>query len=62
MMKRTSKEIKRKIKVMKAFPNQQSLLRLLVLIMIDINEKLITGNRDRLMEQYFMGISRIIIA
>jgi putative transposase len=51
MMERTNKEIKRRSKVVGAFPNQESVLRLTVSILIDINEEWITGNRHILMEQ-----------
>ena len=45
MMERTNKEIKRRSRVVGAFPNQESVLRLVVSILIDINEDWITGNR-----------------
>ncbi len=51
MMEKTNKELKRRSKVVGAFPNQQSVLRLAVSILIDINEEWITGNRYILMEQ-----------
>jgi putative transposase len=51
MMERTNKEIKRRSKVVGAFPNQESVLRLAVSILIDINEDWITGNRYIVMEQ-----------
>ena len=43
MMERTNKELKRRSKVVGAFPNQDSVLRLVVSILIDINEDWITG-------------------
>lgn len=51
IMERTNKEIKRRTKVIGAFPNQDSVLRLAVSILIDINEEWITGNKYLIMEQ-----------
>lgn len=51
MMERTNKELKRRSKVVGAFPNQESVLRLTVSILIDRNEDWITGNRYIVMEQ-----------
>jgi transposase-like protein len=51
MMERTNKEIKRRSKVVGAFPNKESVLKLVVSILIDINEDWITGNRYIVMEQ-----------
>jgi len=51
MMERTNKEIKRRSKVVGAFPNQESVLKLVVSILIDINEEWITGNKYLIMEQ-----------
>ena len=51
MMERTNKEIKRRSRVVGAFPSQESVLRLVVSILIDINEEWITGNRYIVMEQ-----------
>jgi putative transposase len=45
MMERINKELKRRSKVVGAFPNEESLLRLVVSILIDINEEWMTGNR-----------------
>ena len=45
MMERTNKELKRRSKVIGDFPNKESILRLAVSILIDINEEWITGNR-----------------
>lgn len=42
MMERTNKEIKRRSRVVGAFPSQESVLRLVVSILIDINEDWIT--------------------
>ena len=51
MMERTNKELKRRSRVVGAFPNQESVLRLAVSILIDINEEWITGNKYIVMEQ-----------
>lgn len=51
IMERTNKEIKRRTKVVGAFPSQESVLRLVVSILIDINEEWITGNKYLIMEQ-----------
>lgn len=51
IMERTNKEIKRRSKVVGAFPNQEAVLRLIVSILIDINEEWITGNRYIVMGQ-----------
>jgi putative transposase len=45
MMERANKELKRRSRVVGAFPNQESVLRLAVSILIDINEDWITGNK-----------------
>jgi transposase-like protein len=51
MMERINKEIKRRSKVVGAFPYRESVLRLAVSILIDINKEWITGNRYIVMEQ-----------
>ena len=51
MVERTNKELKRRSKVVGAFPNQESVVRLAVSILIDINEDWITGNRYLVMEE-----------
>jgi transposase-like protein len=51
MMERTNKELKRRSRVVGAFPNKESVLRLAVSILIDINEDWITGNRYLVMEK-----------
>jgi putative transposase len=51
MMERTNKELKRRSKVVGAFPSQGSVLRLAVSILIDINEDWITGNKYIIMEK-----------
>ena len=45
MVERVNAEIKRRTKVVCAFPSRESLLRLVVSILIDINEEWITGYR-----------------
>ena len=52
MMERTNKELKRRSRVVGAFPNQGSVLRLAVSILIDINEDWVTGNKYIIMEQF----------
>jgi putative transposase len=44
-LERINKELKRRIKVIGAFPNEEPLLRLSVPILIDINEEWIPRNR-----------------
>jgi transposase-like protein len=51
MMERTNKELKRRSRVVGAFPTQESVLRLAVSILIDINEEWVTGNKYIVMEQ-----------
>ena len=51
MMERTNKELKRRSKVVGAFSNQDSVLRLGVSVLIDINEDWITGNKYIVVEQ-----------
>jgi transposase-like protein len=48
---RINKELKRRSRVVGAFPNDSSFLRLAVSILIDINEEWITGNRYLSMEE-----------
>ena len=50
MMERTNKELKRRSRVVGAFPNKESVLRLAVSLLIDINEDWITGNKYLVME------------
>ena len=45
MVERLNAEIKRRTKVVAAFPSRESLLRLIGPILIDLNEDWITGNR-----------------
>lgn len=51
MMERTNKELKRRSRVVGAFPNKESILRLAVSLLIDINEDWITGNKYLVMEK-----------
>jgi transposase-like protein len=51
ILERVNKELKRRSKVIGAFPNEEALLRLSVSILIDINEEWITGNRYLSMEE-----------
>jgi transposase-like protein len=52
MIERTNKEIKRRSKVVGAFPNQEAVLRLSVSILIDINEEWITADIRRCTQIY----------
>ena len=45
MVERVNAEIKRRTKVVGAFPSPESLLRLVGSILMDINEDWLTGNR-----------------
>lgn len=45
MMERVNKEIKRRYRVIGSFPNQNSLIRLVGSILMDINEEWVTGNK-----------------
>jgi putative transposase len=45
VMERVNKELKRRTKVVGAFPNEESLLRLVGSILMDINEEWVTGRR-----------------
>jgi transposase-like protein len=51
MMERVNKELKRRTKVVGAFPNEESLLRLVGSILMDINEEWVTGRRYLTMEK-----------
>jgi len=51
VLERINKELKRRSRVAGAFPNDDSLLRLTVCIMMDINEEWITGNRYLSLEE-----------
>ena len=51
ILERTNKELKKRSKVVGAFPNSQSPMRLAVSILIDINEEWVTGRRYLSMEE-----------
>jgi transposase-like protein len=51
MLERINKELKRRSRGMGAFSNDQSLLRVAVCIMMDINEDWITGKRYLSLEE-----------
>jgi len=51
LMERVNKELKRRAKVVGAFPNEESLLRLVGSILMDINEEWVTGRRYLTMEK-----------
>ena len=51
IMERTNKELKRRSKVVGVFPSSESVLRLAVSTLIDINKEWITGNKYIRMEQ-----------
>jgi len=51
MMERVNRELKRRTKVVGVFPNEESLLRLVGSILMDINEEWITGRRYLTMEK-----------
>jgi transposase-like protein len=50
-LERINKELKRRSRVSGAYPNDQSLLRVAVCIMMNINEDWITGNRYLSLEE-----------
>jgi transposase-like protein len=45
MMERVNRELKRRTRVVGAFPNEESLLRLVGSILMNINEEWVTGRR-----------------
>ena len=51
MMERVNRELKRRTKVVGVFPNEESLLRLVGSILMDINEEWVTGRRYLTMER-----------
>ncbi len=51
MMERVNKELRRRTKVVGVFPNEESLLRLVGSILMDINEEWVTGRRYLTMEK-----------
>jgi hypothetical protein len=50
-LERINKELKRRSRVIGAFPNDASLLRLAVSILMDVNEEWVTGRRYLSMEE-----------
>jgi transposase-like protein len=50
-MERGNRELKRRTKVVGVFPNEESLLRLVGSILMDINEEWVTGRRYLTMEK-----------
>jgi len=58
LMERVNKEIKRRSKVVGAFPTEDSLIRLIGSIIMDINEDWITGIRYLIMDPYFIETSQ----
>ncbi len=57
MVERVNAEIKRRTKVVAAFPSRESLLRLVGSILIDLNEEWVTGNRYLNMAEFLDGQS-----
>ena len=53
LMERVNKEIKRRSRVVGAFPSEDSLIRLIGSIIMDINEDWLTGIRYLVMDPYF---------
>ncbi|HQE49877.1 MAG TPA: transposase [Fervidobacterium sp.] len=51
MMERVNRELKRRTRVVGVFPNEESLLRLVGSILMDINEEWVTGRRYLTMEK-----------
>jgi putative transposase len=54
LMERVNKEIKRRSRVVGAFPSEDSLIRLIGSIIMDINEDWVTGIRYLIMDPYFI--------
>jgi putative transposase len=50
-VERVNRELKRRTKVVGVFPNEESLLRLVGSILMDINEEWVTGRRYLTMEK-----------
>ena len=50
-LERINKELKRRSRVIGAFPNDRALLRLAVAILMDINEEWLTGRKYLSMEE-----------
>lgn len=59
LMERMNKEIKRRTRVIGAFPSDDSLIRLIGSIMMDINEEWITGKRYLVIESCFTEDSQV---
>ena len=57
MVERVNAEIKRRTKVVAAFPSRESLMRLIGSILIDLNEEWVTGNRYLNMAELLDGQS-----
>ena len=51
MVERTNRELKRRTKVVGVFPNEESLLRLVGSILMDVNEEWVTGRKYLTMEK-----------
>jgi len=51
ILEKVNKELKRRSRAIGAFPNEQSLIRLAVVILIDINKEWLTGRRYLDMEK-----------
>ena len=51
MLEKVTKELKRRSRVVGAFPNEKSLMRPAVAMLIDINEERLTGRRYLDMEE-----------
>lgn len=56
LMERVNKEIKRRSRVVGAFPSEESLIRLIGSIIMDINEDWVTGIRYLIMDPYFIDV------
>ena len=59
MVERVNAEIKRRTKVVAAFPSSESLLRLIGSILIDKNEDWVTGYRYLAMAEFLDGQSEV---
>jgi len=51
ILERVNKELKRRSRMVGAFPNERSLIRLAVAMLIDLNEEWLTGRRYLDMEE-----------
>ncbi len=52
MVERVNRELKRRTKVVGVFPNEESLLRLVGSILMDVNEEWVTGKKYLQMHEY----------